>query len=65
MTFPRTCRVPKDKFMFDIGEEELEHANQYKYLCVNFPSTGKYSVAEKTPESKSKQSAVLLKTKHF
>ena len=30
MAFSKTGRVPKDKFRFNIGEEESEYVNHYK-----------------------------------
>ena len=43
----KTGGFPKDEFRFNIGGEELENVNHYKYFGVNFSNTAKFSVAEK------------------
>ena len=43
----KSGRVPKDKFQYKLGGDEIEYVNNYKYLGVNFANTGKFSVAEK------------------
>ena len=48
MTFSKTGRIVKDKFIFVVGMDKLEYVNQYKYLGVIFASHAKFSVAEKT-----------------
>ena len=65
MVFSKSGRVPKDKFRYNLGGDEIEYVNNYKYLGVNLSNTGKFSVAEKKLKLKSKQSSVCHKTKHF
>ena len=48
ITGDQFSRVPRDKFRYKLGGEEIEYVNNYKYLGVNFANTGKFSVAEKT-----------------
>ena len=47
MVFSKSGRVPKDKFRYKVGGDEIEYVNNYKYLGVNFANTGKFPVAEK------------------
>ena len=48
MVFSKAGRVSKDKFRFNLGGEEMEYVNHYKYLGVSISNTAKFSVAEKT-----------------
>ena len=41
MTFSKSGRMPKDRFKFVIGTNDIEYVNQYKYLGVIFTSNGK------------------------
>ena len=65
MTFSKTGRVPKDKFRFNIGENELEYVNHYKYLGVNFSNTAKFSVAEKHLSLKANRALFSIKQSSF
>ena len=53
MTFSKTGRLAKNKFKFNIDNDELEYVKQYKYLGVIFSSNGKFSAVEKNTEHES------------
>ena len=46
MVFSKAGRVSKDKFRFNLGGEEMECVDHYKYLGVNISNIAKFSVAE-------------------
>lgn len=61
MTFSKGGRMLKDNFKFFVGEDELEHVKQYKYLGVNISNTAKFSVAEKTLGLKASRALFSIK----
>ena len=65
MAFSETGRVPKDKFKFNIGGEELEYVTQYKYLGVPFSSSTKFSMAEKHLSLKANRALFSIKQSVF
>ena len=65
MAFSKTGRIPKDKFKFNIGGEELECVTQYKYLGVTFSSSTKFSVAEKHLSLKASRALFSIKQSVF
>ena len=63
MSFSKPDRVPKDKF--NIGGEEQEYVNHYKYLGVNLSNTAKFSVAEKHLSLKTNRALFSIKQSIF
>ena len=65
MVFSKTGRVSKDKFRFNLGGEEMEYVNHYKYLGVNISNTAKFSVAEKNLSLKANRALFSIKQSIF
>lgn len=65
MVFSKTGRVPRDKFRYNLGGEEIEYVNHYKYLGVNFSNTAKFSVAEKHLSLKANRALFSVKQSIF
>ena len=61
MNFSKSGCVPKDKFRFVIGADDIEYVKQYKYLGVVFTSNAKFSVAEKTLSMKASRASFAIK----
>ena len=61
MTFSKTGRLTKNKFKFNIDNDELEYVKQYKYLGVIFSSNGKFSATEKTLSMKANRALFSIK----
>ena len=47
MTFSKTGRLAKNKFKFNIDNDELEYVKQYKYLGLIFSSNGSFLLLKK------------------
>ena len=60
MNFSKSGCVPKDKFRFVIGADDIEYVKQYKYLGVVFTSNAKFSVAEKTLSMKASRASFAI-----
>ena len=65
MVFSKSGRVPKDKFKYKLGGDEIEYVNNYKYLGVNFANTGKFSVTEKNLGLKASRALFSIKQSIF
>ena len=65
MVFSKSGRVPKDKFKYKLGGDEIEYGNNYKYLGVNFANTGTFSVAEKNLGLKASRALFSIKQSIF
>ena len=65
MVFSKAGRVSKDKFRFNLGGEEMEYVNHYKYLGVNISNTSKFSVAEKNLSLKANRALFSIKQSIF
>ena len=65
MVFSKSGRVSKDKFMYNLGGDEIEYVNNYKYLGVNLSNSGKFSVAEKNLSLKANRALFAIKQSIF
>ena len=65
MLFSKSGRVPKDKFRYNLGGDEIEYVNNYKYLGVTLSNSGKFSVAEKNLSLKANRALFSIKQSIF
>ncbi|MCU7801324.1 MAG: hypothetical protein KZQ70_14625 [gamma proteobacterium symbiont of Lucinoma myriamae] len=61
MIFTKNGRVAKERYRFTIGQNCLEHVNEYKYLGINISASGKFSIAEKNLSLKASRALFSIK----
>ena len=61
MVFSKSGRMPKNQYIFTIGQAILENVNQYIYLRVNISANGKFLAAEKNLSLKASRALFSIK----